>query len=202
MTVKPQLWVFAGPNGAGKSTLTAKHIAGRIPNVNPDDIAQIIAPGDYGPTVMLRAGRVALDQRNERLTARETFAIETTLTGRGEIAFMKQARAAGYKVNLVFIGLSRAQDSYSRVMGRVQAGGHPVPSADIQRRFTRSLGNLPEAMRIAHRSIILDNTGKQYRLVLVREQGYSRFVSRTMPAWSKSAIPSVLRQAQGMGLDL
>jgi|TARA_R110002124_G_scaffold106505_1_gene258542 predicted ABC-type ATPase len=202
VTERPQLWVFAGPNGAGKSTLAAKYIAGRIPIVNPDVLAREIAPGNYDPAVMLRAGRLAIDQRRAMLAASETFAIETTLTGRGEIAFMQQARAAGYKVNLVFIGLNQVEDSRARVSTRVIAGGHPVPDADLSRRFARSLGNLPWAMRIAHRSIILDNTGKRYRLVLNRGRNHNRFVSRSLPAWAKSAIPTVLRHSPEMGMEL
>ena len=30
-----QLWVFAGPNGAGKTTIVDRHVAGRIPVINP-----------------------------------------------------------------------------------------------------------------------------------------------------------------------
>jgi predicted ABC-type ATPase len=40
----PQLWVVAGPNGAGKSTLANKYLAGRLPIVNPDVIAQALVP--------------------------------------------------------------------------------------------------------------------------------------------------------------
>ena len=42
----PQLWVVAGPNGTGKSTLANKYLAGRLPIVNPDVIAQALAPTD------------------------------------------------------------------------------------------------------------------------------------------------------------
>ena len=38
--MKPQLWVIAGPNGAGKSTLADRYLAGRIPLINPDNIAR------------------------------------------------------------------------------------------------------------------------------------------------------------------
>lgn len=113
MTSKPQLWVFAGPNGAGKSTLAAKYIAGRIPIVNPDVIALDIAPGNVDPSVMLRAGRLAIEERRSFLAAGATFAMETTLTGQGELRFMQAAREQNYKVNLVFVGLARAEDSYS-----------------------------------------------------------------------------------------
>jgi|GEM_PF-3753757 Uncharacterized protein conserved in bacteria len=34
-----QLWIIAGPNGSGKTTLTQRHLAGRLPVLNPDEIA-------------------------------------------------------------------------------------------------------------------------------------------------------------------
>jgi predicted ABC-type ATPase len=36
----PRLWVIAGPNGAGKSSIVGARIGGRLPIVNPDDIAR------------------------------------------------------------------------------------------------------------------------------------------------------------------
>ena len=61
----PQLWVVAGPNGAGKSTLTRRYLEGRLPIVNPDVIAQELAPAD--PTrarVRLQAGRYSRSMAN------------------------------------------------------------------------------------------------------------------------------------------
>jgi|TARA_R110000772_G_scaffold268526_1_gene395919 predicted ABC-type ATPase len=202
VTSKPQLWVFSGPNGAGKSTLAAKYIAGRIPIVNPDVIALDIAPGNFDPSVMLRAGRLAIEERRNFLAAGATFAMETTLTGQGELRFMQAAREQNYKVNLVFVGLARAEDSYSRVMGRVQAGGHPVPDADIARRFARSMANLPAAMRIAHRSYVVDNSGEGFRLMLVRMARETRYIRQRLPAWTRAAVPAALRQTPEMGMEL
>lgn len=189
----PQLWVFAGPNGAGKSTLTAKHIAGRIPIVNPDEIARKIAPGNEVPAVILRAGRLAIEERRGFLAAGTTFAVETTLTGQGEIKFMRAARDRGYKINLVFIGLARVEDSHSRVLGRVQAGGHSVPRADITRRFARSFANLPEAMRIADRSYVIDNSGPGYRFLIDRRTDQLRYARQPLPRWTRAALPVDLR---------
>lgn len=87
-------------------------------------------------------------------------------------------------------------------MGRVQAGGHPVPDADIARRFARSMANLPAAMRTVHRSYVIDNSGEGYRLLLVRMGRETKYIRRRLPAWSKAAIPAALRQAPGMGLEL
>lgn len=202
MTEGPQLWVFAGPNGAGKTTLTTKRVAGRVPIVNPDEIAKTLTPGSSEPAALLKAGRIAIEQRRARLAARETFAIETTLTGKGEIAFMQAARDAGYKVNLVYIGLNRAEDSQARVATRISTGGHSVPTVDLHRRFARSMANLPAAMQIAHRSYVIDNSGEGYRLLLVRMARETRYVRRRLPVWSKAAIPKGLRQTPEMGMEM
>jgi predicted ABC-type ATPase len=90
--------VFAGPNGAGKSTLVAQRVRGRIPAVNPDDIAKTLPPRP-GNAGVIEAGRIALTQREEHLAQRRTFGLETTLTGRSELDLMRRARAAGYRVN-------------------------------------------------------------------------------------------------------
>lgn len=102
VATRPQLRVIAGPNGAGKSTLVQRFaVASRVPVVNPDVIARAIDPHHHGePATMLRAGRLALQQRQALLQAGKSFALETTLTGRSELAFMKQAQASGYKLTL------------------------------------------------------------------------------------------------------
>lgn len=101
---------------------------------------------------------------------------------------MQQARAQGYKVNLVYVGLDKAQTSNVRVSIRMQAGGHSVSEADIMRRFGRSLSNLPKAIRVADRSFVLDNSARQYRLLFSIEKNGLHFVSRELPAWSKAVL--------------
>ena len=193
----PHLWVVAGPNGSGKTTLTAHHFAGRVPVVNPDEIATAINANHNGdPAVMLRAGRLAIAERESLLAARKSFAIETTLTGRSELDLMKRASAQGYKVSLIFIGIKDANLSASRVAGRVKNGGHPVPIADILRRFDRSLVNLSVALNIAVRSLVLDNTGKRRRLLLSVDQGQVKHLAKALPAWAAKTIPRSVIEAK------
>ncbi len=101
--LRPQLWVFAGPNGAGKSTLVRTYwVAARIPVVNPDDIARSIKSDHLGEAaIMLQAGKEAAKLRQEHLASARSFAIETTLSGHSELRVMEDARAAGFKVNLI-----------------------------------------------------------------------------------------------------
>jgi predicted ABC-type ATPase len=166
---QPQLWVFAGPNGAGKSTLVRHYkVAERIPVVNADDIADTLRRESVCQSeaaVVVQAGRQAVAQRDRLLYEGRTFAIETTLTGHSELELMRAARLRSYKINLVYVRLSSAELSNSRVALRVAMGGHDVPEQDIFRRFGRSLENLPAAIKASDRVRILDNSGKRYRLM-------------------------------------
>lgn len=193
---RPQLWVVAGPNGAGKTTLTGQHFAGRIPVVNPDDIANQINPGHQGsPATMVAAGRLAIAQRHALLSEGKSFAVETTLTGKGELELMRRAAAQGYKVNLFFVGLDDAQLSAGRVAQRVRSGGHPVPLDDIFRRFDRSLSHLSEALTLADRAYVLDNSGLRRQLLLSMENGRVKHMTRQLPEWAKTAIPTGMQHA-------
>lgn len=144
--MRAQIWVVAGPNGSGKTTFTRRFLTGKLPVVNPDDIAEQESVGSVS------AGRLALRRQQALLHAQQSFAFETTLSGRHEIDLMRQAATRGYKVNLIFIALDTADLSIGRIMQRVLDGGHNVPTNDVKRRYSRSLANLPEALRLADRA--------------------------------------------------
>lgn len=190
---RPQLWVFAGPNGAGKSTLADRFVRDRIPIVNPDNIARDLPRRPDGSLAELEAGKLALKERAERTADGRSFGFETTLSGQSELRAMRAASEAGYKVNLVFVGIPDANASANRVSERVGGGGHDVSTDDTDRRYPKSMANLPKAMSIADRSIIVDNSGRQHRLVMVRENEQSRVVG-AMPQWARDAIPADLRR--------
>jgi predicted ABC-type ATPase len=180
--------MIAGPNGAGKTTFFAP-FSHRLPVVNPDVIARRMAPEHQGePSVMLKAGRQAIHDRNAHLAAGRSFAIETTLTGNGEIDLLRRARAAGYKVTLLYLGLDSAETSYSRVAQRVREGGHGVPAADIGRRYARSLHNLTLVLPLLHRLYVVDTVARNPRLLLIREDARIKYISPNPPDWSRPIL--------------
>ena len=193
MTGRPQLWVFAGPNGAGKSTLADRFVRERIPIVNPDNIARDLPRTADGGLAELAAGKLALKERAERLRLGETFAFETTLSGGTELKAMRGARAAGYKVNLVYVGVSDPAISMARVSERVRRGGHDVDDRAVARRYAASLAQLPNAMALADRTFVFDNGGRRHRLLLVRDGERVRLAS-AFPEWANAAIPAELRR--------
>lgn len=138
--------IIAGPNGAGKTTFAREF----LPNdaacpvfVNADLIAAGLAP--FAPeTAAVQAGRLMLLELHRHFAARESFAFETTLSGRGYAAHIRDWQAAGYTVKLIFLKLDRPEAAIARVAQRVLQGGHDIPEHIIRRRFDAGLKNLKE----------------------------------------------------------
>lgn len=135
--------VIAGPNGAGKTTFAREF----LPNeascpvfVNADLIAAGLAP--FAPeTAAVQAGRLMLQELARHFAARESFAFETTLAGRGYLHHICAWQTAGYRVKLIFLQLDSAEEAIARVAQRVRQGGHDIPEATIRRRFAAGRQN-------------------------------------------------------------
>lgn len=135
--------VIAGPNGAGKTTFAREFLpreAGCPVFVNADLIAAGLAP--FAPeTAAVQAGRVMLAELDRHFQARESFALETTLSGRGYLRHIRQWQQAGYRVELIFLRLNHADEAVARVEQRVRQGGHGIPEEVIRRRFAAGIDN-------------------------------------------------------------
>lgn len=143
MNPEHKIIIIAGPNGAGKTTFAREF----LPNeaacpifVNADLIAAGLAP--FAPeTAAVRAGRLMLAELARHSAARESFAFETTLSGRTYLRHIDQWQRAGYRVELIFLQLNHADEAVARVQQRVRQGGHDIPEEVIRRRFAAGLDN-------------------------------------------------------------
>ena len=135
--------IIAGPNGAGKTTFAREFLpneAGCPVFVNADLIAAGLAP--FAPeTAAVQAGRLMLQELSRHFAARENFAFETTLAGRGYVHHIRAWQAAGYRVKLIFLQLDSPEEAIARVAQRVRQGGHAIPEATIRRRFAAGREN-------------------------------------------------------------
>jgi predicted ABC-type ATPase len=101
--------------------------------------------------------------------ARADFAFESTLAGRSYAASMKRWKAAGYRIEIVFLRLPSPRLALRRIAARVKQGGHNVPRADVLRRFARGWTNFETVYRpLADAWAVYDNSGDVPRLL---EQG-------------------------------
>lgn len=174
--MRPQCYIIAGPNGAGKTTFAMEFLPRfvRCLNfVNPDLIAQGLSPLNPGRS-MTRASRLVLEEIRRNVSRREDFAFETTLAGRTYYRQIRGMKVSGYIIRLVYLWLPSPDLALSRIQGRVEAGGHPVPEADVRRRFKRSLANLFRIYRPLVNSLnFFDNSGDEPVLIFREEEGKS-----------------------------
>jgi predicted ABC-type ATPase len=140
----PTCWMIAGPNGAGKTTFALAYlpqIAQCRRFINADLIAAGLSP--LAPDrELLAASRLFLNEIQTCIRQRENFAFETTLSGRSYLKLIRRLRSEGWRVELIYLALPSVEVSRQRVAERVSHGGHNIPTADINRRFPRSLANL------------------------------------------------------------
>ena len=133
----PKIIIIAGPNGAGKTTFAREFLpqeAGCPVFVNADLIAAGLSP--FAPErAAIQAGRLMLDAIAQHVARRESFAFETTLSGRAYARQIPHWRQLGYHVELFFLSLPSADVAVQRVAERVRQGGHDIPEATIRRRF-------------------------------------------------------------------
>jgi predicted ABC-type ATPase len=186
--IRPRLTFIAGANGSGKTTLTRWNSAlfREIPLLDPDAIANTLqATTSMLPPVA--AARQVLKSAAEHLARSESFAVETTLSGKNYLQMMLDAKARGFEVRLVYIGTENVEINLARIRNRVLAGGHDVPEKDVRRRYQRSLENLPVAIERADDSILFDNsTSDGYRLVAILGLTGNRWFE-PKPSWAAGA---------------
>ncbi len=136
---KPSLYVIGGPNGGGKTTLSARLILETgLPYIGADAIAKRLSPENVA-AVAVAAGREFLRQVEEKISSRQGFIVESTLSGRSLTQIIRRARNQGFRIEINMVFLSSADQSLQRVRSRVRIGGHDVPEADVRRRFKRTL---------------------------------------------------------------
>ena len=156
--------------------------------MNPDVIAARLPAGTRNRE--FQAGKLAIGEAQGHIAAGCSFTQETTLTGNFAKNLMSQAREAGYRVNMLYVGVASLAVSKDRVVERVAKGGHDIPIADQERRFARSRANIEPAARIADNAVVLDNSRRDhpYHLIADIEQGKVRYIDPRGPAWSREAI--------------
>ena len=155
--------IVAGPNGAGKTTFARSYLrveARGLPFLNADEIAAGLDPLGARHSD-IQAGRLMLAEIDRLAAEGRSFALETTLAGRGYLHRIDRWRREGHHVMLVFLSLSSSEAAIERVRRRVEHGGHNIPEEVIRRRFKTGLENFRSvyAARV-DQWILYDNRGR------------------------------------------
>lgn len=211
--MKPQLYIIAGPNGAGKTTFAGEFLPRFTQScefVNADVIAQKLLPANP-EAAAIPAAREMLERIKSLAAKRVDFSIETTLSGKSYVPWLKNLSTHGYEVHLFFLWLPDVQMSINRVAARVKQGGHYIPESVIRRRYLTGIQNLFQIYRPLVTSwtlfdnshpvlytIAMEEAGK---LTVYDEEKLSRFIklsdassqqkleeTAALPTWVKATI--------------
>ena len=160
---EPVCFIIAGPNGAGKTTFAQEFLPqeARCPLfVNADLIASGLSPFAPGETGIW-AGRLVVEEIASHVRRRDSFAFETTLSGRRYAALIPGWQRIGYEVVLIFLWVPRVELAIERVRERVRQGGHDVPEEVIRRRYEAGWRNFNLVYkRLVNHWFLYDNAGR------------------------------------------
>lgn len=131
---KPTIYLIAGCNGAGKTTFAKEFLPHEVKCLrfyNADELARGLSPRNP-PAAAIKAGRLLIREIRESIGRKETFALESTLSGKTYVRLFENALSLGYQIEVHYLWLSSPEQAIARVRRRVRMGGHNVPVSDIR----------------------------------------------------------------------
>lgn len=184
--MKPSLILLAGPNGAGKSTLYQTRVAPSFigPFINAD-LIQRDELRDASMRASYRAAEIAAERRTSVLEARKSFATETVFSHPSKLEIIADARAQGYMVIVMHVGVDSPDLSVARVKARTTEGGHDVPEDKVRSRYDRGQPLIRQAVLRADRGMVFDNSrlNTPPHLVLMFATGRLMRAEPVLPGW-------------------
>ncbi len=128
---------------------------------NPDEVAASLLGRE--PTLAreeanARAWAVGLRLLDDTVRLGKDHFFETTLGGQTMAGRLQQALDGGHEVRIWFVGLTTPELHVARVATRVRAGGHPIPEADIRRRYDSSRRHLIQLLPRVTELKLYDNS--------------------------------------------
>lgn len=195
MKKKPVMCIVAGPNGSGKTTTTEQLLNNEWGAdslyINPDNIAQE-QYGDWNSAdAVLKAAQTATGQRYECLSNGTDFVFETVFSSAEKMEFLRKAKDAGFFIRIFYVCTESPLININRIAQRYLNGGHEVPISKTISRYYNSLKNISEAIKIADRVYLYDNSTENAapRLILRTTDGrIAKRYSDDLPEWVRAVI--------------
>lgn len=196
MKKKPVMCIVAGPNGSGKTTTTEQLLKNEWGAdslyINPDNIAQE-QYGDWNSAdAVLKAAQTATGQRYECLSNGTDFVFETVFSSAEKMDFLRKAKDAGFFIRIFYVCTESPLININRIAQRYLNGGHEVPISKTISRYYSSLKNISEAIKIADRVYLYDNSTENAapRLILRTTDGrIAKRYTDDLPEWVSAVIP-------------
>ena len=139
--MKEDLIIIAGANGVGKTTFARAFLREYdYEFLNADEIAKSLS-AENPQEKKISAGKLFFQKLNETIESNKSILIESTLSGRYLIKFLKNLKGKNYQITIIFLFADSPEFLIERIAERVKKGGHFVPDEDVRRRFVRGKEN-------------------------------------------------------------
>jgi predicted ABC-type ATPase len=202
----PCLYILTGPNGAGKSTagpgLLPDSISDRYPPFDGDKLKMIKQQEFKKVTGSYKEGAHMADEfvyeeferlYKKALSENDHFAYEGHFSEEGSWDLIRKFKAAGYKIDMIFLGLISLELSADRVFNRAIRGGHNVQPYDIAKNYFGNLAKLNEHLDLIDQLTILDTSGMPVHVGQWRNGQMNFNVDdESIPQWVTEYIPRLL----------
>jgi len=166
-----EIIILGGPNGAGKTTTAQMLLPDEInirEFVNADEIARGLSPFN-AEGAAITAGRLMIERMRGLVRDWRSFAFETTCAGRAHLGLLRQCKAEGWRLTLIYLWLPSPQVALDRVARRIRKGGHSIPEDVVVRRYWAGLANMRRLyLPLMDVAAIYDNSDEGRKLVAER----------------------------------
>ena len=103
--------------------------------------------------------------RKHLLENKISYFFESVMSHPSKLDEIKYAKELGYKTYLYFVCLQDSDINVSRVLNRVQKGGHGVDPERVKRRYVETLENLLQVLFFVDRAFLFDNSTNEMELI-------------------------------------
>lgn len=103
--------------------------------------------------------------RKHLLENKISYSFESVMSHPSKLDEIKYAKELGYKTYLYFVCLQDSDINVSRVLNRVQKGGHGVDPERVKRRYVETLENLLQVLFFVDRAFLFDNSTNEMELI-------------------------------------
>ena len=159
MIRRPEFTIIAGPNGAGKSRLGPFYSSTKA--FDGDNLAMKLRkehPDWKDSWVEGVVISTLMKEKDEAILLNRDYAFETNFSSDLPIKLINDFKKAGYKICLIYFGLSYISDSSTRVEQRQVMGGHNVSQEVIEYNFTEGIKRVRASLALFENILFVDGT--------------------------------------------
>lgn len=213
----PVLIIITGSNGAGKSSIGPEYVPKRLRNSIFDGDKLFMEKKSEIWASGVRSHKECRNQAFEIVV--ETFEklVEDSITNNADFVYEghftneatwdipKKFKAAGYKIHLIFFGLTDVILSQTRVVGRANEGGHYVDPFTVESNFYGNLEKVDKYYPLFDSVRIFDTSGVEHIELAKLKNGipFSVVSTRELPNWFTENLKNITKNMKETdGYDL